>query len=124
MSASRLTSQRTRQRADLPGHALGALQVDVGDHHATRALGGEPLCQAGADAAGAAGDDRDLSSNVHAFPPVGRSIGAGACVPSHEGDSWDGARPPAGQAFRRSAISLRSDTLFGVASYAAGVGDG
>ena len=48
----------------------------------------------------------------------------GACVPSHEGDSWDGARPPTGQVFRRSAVSLRSDTLFGVASYAAGVGDG
>src|SRR5512140_1194824 len=65
-------------RADGPRHTLGALQVDVGDHDAAGAFGDEPLGQSGTDAAGAAGDDRDLASNLHGFSPVGWQYPAGA----------------------------------------------
>ena len=52
-------ARRATGAGDLAGHPLGALEVDVGEHHAY-ALGREVLADRLADAGAAAGDDRDL----------------------------------------------------------------
>ena len=44
---------------------LGAVAVEIGDHDAARAFGGEPVRERAADAGRTAGDDHDLLGEFH-----------------------------------------------------------
>jgi hypothetical protein len=54
-----------RQTAYLFGHLPGALQVEIGHHHATGTVCSKTPRNAAANAAGATGHDGDFVSNVH-----------------------------------------------------------
>ncbi len=62
-SASSVTSTFTKQPAELIRDRLAGVCVEVADHD-RRALGGEPPRGGEADAARAAGDDRDLAGEA------------------------------------------------------------
>ncbi len=63
---------RRRDRPDRRGDGADPGKVEVGDDDRGRPLGGEPLGQRPADAAGRAGDDDDPPGQLHGPPPTRR----------------------------------------------------
>jgi hypothetical protein len=76
------------QALDVVRHRLRALEVEIGHHHATRAVRRKALRDAAANAAGATGHDGDFVSNVHAkLLSWVASVWPDAAAVCHRGDT-------------------------------------